>query len=743
MAGEQIWKSRCASCHGERGEGKEKRTRPLEGDKSLAQLADVIRETMPEDDPGSLSVEESRQVAEYLHQAFYSQSAREKNVPARIELARLTARQHRLVLTDLVGTFRGTPWWGKDRGLRATYFKGRNLGGDSKAAARIDSQINFQFGAEAPVPEITEPHQFSIRWNGSLLAPETGEYEFVIETEHATRLWVNEEHRPLIDAWVKSGTETEYRGTIFLTGGRIYSLRLDFTKAKQGVDDSKNQKEKPPSLPASIVLKWKRPGMILETVPTRSLSPNGAPEAFVCTTPFPPDDRSYGWVRGTSVSKAWDEATTAAALETAAYLTPRLREFAGSGGEGGIDGEKLRQFCRTLAERAFRRPLGEELAQAMIDRPLASVGDKEAAFKRVCLLIFKSPRFLYREIGGEGDAYDTAARLSFGLWDSLPDEELRKAAAEGRLSTPEQIREQSERMLADQRARSKLREFLLTWLKLGTAPDLTKSVEKYPEFDSATIADLRTSLELFLDDVLASNEADFRRLLLDDRVYVNSRLAALYGATPPAEGEFASVVLDPGKRAGVLTHPFVMAALAHNSESSPIHRGVFLTRGVLGQNLKPPPEAVAPLSADLHPDLTTRERVALQTQPASCMTCHGIINPLGFTLEQFDAIGRYREVERQKPVDATGLYRSRDGRTITFQGARELAEFLAGSQEAYEAFTEQLLHDLVQQSASAYGPQTVTQLREKFVAGGFNIRKLAVEIMVATAGVGRNTLVSR
>ena len=107
--------------------------------------------------------------------------------------------------------------------------------------------------------------------------------------------------------------------------------------------------------------------------------------------------------------------------------------------------------------------------------------------------------------------------------------------------------------------------------------------------------------------------------------------------------EFAKVEFDDGTRSGVLTHPYLMASLSDNRQSSPIHRGVLLARGVLGVSLRPPPVAVAPIAADLHPDLSTRERVTLQTKPKECMTCHGIINPLGFTLERFDAIGRIRD----------------------------------------------------------------------------------------------------
>ena len=117
------------------------------------------------------------------------------------------------------------------------------------------------------------------------------------------------------------------------------------------------------------------------------------------------------------------------------------------------------------------------------------------------------------------------------------------------------------------------------------------------------------------------------------------------------------------------------------------------------------------------------------------MTCHGIINPLGFTLEHFDAVGRYRETDKDKPIDATGSYTTRFGRTVRVNGARELAAFLAGSQEAHAAFVEQLFHHLVQQPMQAYGPGTAEDLRRTFVAGGFHIRKLAVEVMTTTTKV--------
>ena len=187
------------------------------------------------------------------------------------------------------------------------------------------------------------------------------------------------------------------------------------------------------------------------------------------------------------------------------------------------------------------------------------------------------------------------------------------------------------------------------------------------------------------------------------------------------------------ERAGVLTHPYLMASFAYTASSSPIHRGVFIARSVLGRVLRPPPEAVAPLAPDLHPDLTTRQRVTLQTKPESCQSCHGMINPLGFTLEHFDAVGRYRKDEKGRPIDATGSYETRTGEMVKFDGVRDLATFLAGSEETHTAIVQQMFHHLVKQPVRAYGPQTLPDLRRFFAANDFNLRKLMVEIMATSA----------
>lgn len=732
--GEAIYRDQCARCHGDAGGGTEAYyPEPLVGDSSVPQLAALIEKTMPEDKNQKCTPDEARKVAAYMYDAFYSPDAQLRNKPARVELSRLTVRQYQNAVTDLIGTFRSQAEWGNERGLRAEYYKGRRFRRSDRAIERVDPEVKFDFGEGSPDAEKLEPDGFSIRWEGSVLAPDSGDYEFVVRTEHAARLWVNGERQPLIDAWVKSGDDTEYRSSIRLLGGRVYPLKLEFSKAKQGVDDKNKKNSKLPKT-ASISLEWQRPHHVTEGIASRYLSTKDAPEVFVLVTPFPPDDRSIGYERGTAISKAWDQATTDAAIEVAGYVAGRLNDLAGASAEKPESETQLRQFCYRLAERAFRRPLTDEQKQMYVDQQFAEAPDRLIAVKRVVLLVLKSPRFLYREVNSNStDSYDVASRISFGLWDSLPDEPLLKAAAEGRLTSLDQARQETERMLPDLRTRAKLREFLLTWLRVAQPPDMSKDSALYPEFTPEVVSDLRSSLELSIDDLLASESADFRQFLLGDSLYLNGRLAKVYAADLPDNAPFQKLPFQSERRAGVLSHPYLLAGFAYTSTSSPIHRGVFLSRSLLGRTLRPPPEAVSPLAPDLHADLTTRERVALQTRAEACQTCHNMINPLGFTLEHFDAVGRYREVEKDRPVDAAGSYLTRSGDVVNFNGVRELASFLATSEETHTAVVQQLFHHTVKQPIRAYGSQQLPELRQSFVENQCNLRKLLVEIVARSA----------
>lgn len=734
--GEQLYASGCARCHGKAGEGSKKYAKPLIGDRSMAQLAEQIQKTMPENDPGSLSKDDSLKISQYVYDNFYSIAAREKNKPVRVELARLTVPQYKNAVADIVGSFRGSNTkWEDKRGLKGEYFKNRNHG--QRLIDRLDPVVKFDFADKAPAEKEFDPKEFSIRWSGSVLVPETGDYTFIVKSDQSVRLWVNDTKKALADGYVRSGSDNEYKGTLFLLGGRAYHIRVDFSKALQGVKD-KDPKPKP----ASVELLWQPPNGVVETVPARALSPQFSSEVYVDETKFPPDDRSYGWERGTTVSKAWDQATTDGALDAANYVSTRIEDFAKTKLTDEKRADKLKVFLRQFAKLAFRKPITDDLERMYIARPIESTAnDIQAAAKRAVLLILKSPRFLYREAAGDANQYDVAARMAFAIWDSIPDQELHGLAAAGKLKTPNEVRKQVEKMMADTRAKARLRGFLHHWLKTDHARDAVKDPKRYPGFDAAIVSDLRTSLDLFLDDVVWSEKSDFRQLLVNDETYLNGRLAKYYGATLPEDAPFQKVAFEKGRRTGVLTHPFMMATFSYTGETSPIHRGVFVARGILGVGLKPPAEAFTPLAPDLHPTLSTRERVELQTKGVNCQSCHLVINPIGFTLENFDAIGRYRETDNKKPVNAAGSYTTRAGESKTFNGPTELAKFLAGSEDAHLAFTEQMFHHLIQQSIRAYGPNTGVELREKFAKTGFHVRQLAVEIVTTAslAGQARNS----
>jgi hypothetical protein len=728
-SGEQIYRDTCAKCHGPRGEGVAgKHDEPLCGDRSLPSLTRYIDRTMPEDDPDVINAEESARVAKYIFDEFYSPQARARVRPARLELSRLTVQQYLNVAADLLASFRPTADTGEQRGLVAQYHNARNFRRDKKVFERTEPRVDFSFGEGSPTNSIAT-NEFAIRWRGSVIADDTGDYEFRIKTENGARLWVNSEtrgsdfrgpsKRAFIDAWVSSGAEVrEHKETIRLIGGRAYPIQLDFFKYKDKT--------------ASIVLEWKPPHKAWQTIPESNLSPVRVPEVMVVNASFPPDDRSVGYERGTAVSKAWDQAATYAAIEVASKVVAQLEALSGVENDTPHRDEHLKLFCEKFAERAFRRPLTREEKRFFIHQPFGDGDDVEGAVKRVVLLVLKSPRFLYHELGGTAaNDYAIAARLSFALWDGLPDQPLLEAAASGNLRRQDAVAAHAARMIHDPRARAKIRGFFGHWLKMEEAEDLSKDPSTFPDFNDTIISDLRTSLEVFLDHVLWSEKSDYRELLLADYLFVNGRLARFYGLN--ATGETFQKVSMNGQRSGVLTHPYLLSAFAYHKSSSPIHRGVFLIRNIVGRSLKPPPMAIEFMDGRFDPSLTMREKVSELTRPAACQGCHSVINPLGFSLEHFDAVGRFRTTENKKPIDVTGEYTSSEGATIRINGARDVANYAASSREAQRGFVKQLFQHMIKQAPDAYGSGTLESLIEAFGANNFQMRKLIQEIAARTA----------
>jgi mono/diheme cytochrome c family protein len=755
--GAALYQQHCVRCHGENGQGvRDVYEEPLHGNRTIPALASRIDRTMPEDDPDVLDAAQSALVAEYIHQSFYSPEAQNRLHPAQIELSRLTINQYRQSIADLVASIHPNPVPASSdqQGLRAMY-TGRTAPPEriSKKVPVIDPTIDFTFGDPAFGPHKlnTTPKEWLIvQWDGALLVEETGTYEFVVRTYNSAFFFLNNHRVPLIDAWINKSTAddmNEERASIFLIAGRHYPLRLQFFKTSE------------PN--AALSLLWKPPHGTLQPIPSHHLSPVGAPETtnfhprghsptskepvnapfgipeiLIVNTPFPPDDRSIGYERGSTVSSEWEQATTDAAIEVAEYIEDRLDTLANTHPSAPDYAAKLQAFALRFAQTAFRRPL-DEFNRLFIQNQFAG-HPPLPALKRCLLFTLKSPRFLYPEFrkpaaSTHSDPHDTASRLALSLWDSLPDAPLIHAADANQLNTREQIRSQAQRMLQNPRTKAKLAGFFDHWLELERATTASKDAEAFPQFNDDILADLRTSLHLFIDQVVWSERSDYRELLQANYLLLNSSLAKIYSDQPVNGNQFQRVAYQPRQRAGIVTHPYLLAAFAYNKTTSPIHRGVFLTRNIVGMTLNSPPVAVAFEESHFDPSFTMREKVTELTKNINCMGCHSTINPLGFSLENYDAIGRWQTHDNQKPVDTKTTLPTEDGHTITLTGARDIVEHVIASPASHRAFITQLFHHTVKQPVAAYGPDTLEDLRQSFVSSGFNIQQLLVNIATISA----------
>ncbi len=728
-AGEVVYRQDCMSCHGPVGQGVAgKADEPLVGEKSIASLAKYIAREMPEDDPGTLSLADATASAEYIHKAFYSGEARARNHPPRIELAHLTVRQYRESIADLLASLRNATSTTVSGGL-AGHYRERPERDPKKPDQnrpevafkdQVDPVIDFDFKDKSP-EKGTYAAQFSINWSGSILVPDTGEYEFRVTSLNGVRLYVNapeggSEKNALIDLWVSSGMSRSAQAPLFLLGGRSYPLKLEFFKYKEKT--------------AGLKLEWRPPGGAWVVIPRTNLSPKSSSPVSVISVPLPPDDGSIGYERGASVSREWTEAIAKGALQVSGMIGPHLFTLAGTKADAPDRGEKLKAFTLRFAQMAYRRPLTDE-QKADLTAIYAGVAPEVAA-KRAFIFTLSNPAFLYPGIGPQDD-HAVASRLALTLWDSVPDAALLQAAAAGKLKDAAQVRLQAQRMMKDPRAKSKLRDFLHHWLHVEEGAEIAKDQKEYPGFDQGVVMDLRTSLDLFAENIVWSEASDYRQLLLSDTILMNERLAKFYGQKVEAGAGFQPVKMDADQRGGVLTHPFVLATFSYTKSSSPIHRGVFVTRNILGLMLKPPPMAIAFMDDKFDPSFTMREKVTELTSKPACMSCHVTINPLGFSFERFDAVGRVRTTDNKKPVNPISDYTTSDGNVIKLTGARDVAVHAAESLSGQTGFVRNLFQELVKQPPAAYSPELLGQLTQKFRADNFHVRNLAVEVAVVAA----------
>ncbi len=377
--------------------------------------------------------------------------------------------------------------------------------------------------------------------------------------------------------------------------------------------------------------------------------------------------------------------TSAEEIAAAAAMRPELQ---------CADAACLRRVTETLGRRVFRRPL----APAEVDRYArfgAQVLTDEgagAASAAVIAAILQSPHFLYRsELGkpaADGsyvlDGFELATALSYLLWGTTPDDALLDDAAAGRLDTPAGIATIAARMAADARSGAAWEAFSTEWLSLDQIATVPRDQAAFPELSAAVRRSMAEEARRFVAAVRAA-DGTLGDLLTSRTTFVDGTLAAFYG-WPAAGAGWAEVTRPAGQGAGLLALGGVLLRHALPQSSSPIHRGKLVRERLLCQDLPPPPPALGVMPPPVVPGQSTRDRYAAHSTVEPCRSCHRLMDPIGFALEAFDGVGRFRTSDAGRPVDTRGEILETASSDGAVEGAESLAQKLAGSADVAQCF---------------------------------------------------------
>lgn len=410
---------------------------------------------------------------------------------------------------------------------------------------------------------------------------------------------------------------------------------------------------------------------------------------------FVPESEQSGFTNGAEstllsavVIDDFERAATALARE--ATSAAKLANLVGCDPNAAAEQDACAaNFIRTFGARAFRRPLEEAQVadyQALYANTKATDGFA-VAIELVVRAMLQSPYFLYRLELGTGVAdtsgvmpltpQETAARLSFLIWGSLPDAELELAAAEGRLNTAADVRAQALRMLADEKGREVFNDFHLQWGQLETLPNQTKPEPFTPALGRLLIEETKQ----FIDHTLRRGDGLLSTLFTSPVTYLNRELADYYGVTGPTSSTFELFTMPAGQRAGLLTHGSFMGNFAHGSEPSPVLRGKFILGQLACSPPDPPPDDLDTSLPPADPAKSARQQLVEVTSQGACLGCHAWLNPPGFALEHFDGLGRYRTVDdRGLPVDSSAVVEGPGDLVGTYTGHDDFLLALANSE---------------------------------------------------------------
>lgn len=320
------------------------------------------------------------------------------------------------------------------------------------------------------------------------------------------------------------------------------------------------------------------------------------------------------------------------------------------------------KILNNVARRAYRRPVtAAESASLMRFFAMGQKdgGSFDAGVQLALKTILVSPNFLFRREADQGGIHrvtdlELASRLSFFLWSSIPDEELLTLAEQKKLSQPAVLGAQVKRMLADAKSEALIRNFAGQWLQLRNIPQLKPDPDKFPEFDNELRQAMTRETELFFESVMREDRSLLD--LLDGKyTFVNERLAKHYGMSGVKGSRFRRVELDGVQRSGVLTQASILTISSYPTRTSPVIRGKWILENLLGAPPPPPPPDVPGLDKiGINPNATLRQQMAEHRTNPACASCHIRMDTMGFMLENYDAIGRYRTHDGKLPIDASG-----------------------------------------------------------------------------------------
>ncbi|HYD00760.1 MAG TPA: DUF1592 domain-containing protein [Phycisphaerales bacterium] len=426
-------------------------------------------------------------------------------------------------------------------------------------------------------------------------------------------------------------------------------------------------------------------------------------------------DRNLG-VESITVAGPLDESTTE---RSAAW-----KQLTAPAAAGRDDPSRARAVLDAFAGRAYRRPVTAAQSEALLKvyRNRRRAGDAhEPALRTALTAALVSPSFLFRSVtlttAGDAprhtlDGYELASRLSYFLWSSTPDQPLLDAAADGTLLTDEGLTRHTRRLLADPRSGAFVESFAGQWLQLRTLETVAIDRASFPDYTDQLRADMVAEPTRFLADVISENRSilDF----VDSRdTFLNERLGRFYGVDSVKGDHFRRVQLpDDSPRGGVVTMAAVLTLTSNTTRTSPVKRGLFVLDQLLNAPPPPPPADIPPLEqahAD-NPNASVRERLALHTSVASCAACHNRLDPIGLSLEHFDATGRWRTAENDRPIDASGTLP--DGTPLA--GADDLKRaLLARADQVVEAVAAKLLTYAIGRGVEPFDRPAIRQIARR------------------------------